>query len=97
MKVVDVVFRRPCLPELGRWVSAVWWCRGAAAAELVLPAGRAHLVLCPGGDWDAGMLHGPASRARLVMPAAGEPAVGVVFRPGGLRPFFAAPASDLAD
>jgi AraC-like DNA-binding protein len=94
---VDVVFRRPGLPELRPWVSAVWWCQGAAAAESVLPTGRAHLVLCPDGDWQAGVLHGPASRPRLIGPASGQPAIGVVFRPGGLRPFFAAPADTLAD
>jgi len=91
------VVRRPCLPELRPWVSAVWWCQGATAAESVLPAGRAHLVLRPGGGWHAGVLHGPASRPRLAGPVPGEPVIGVVFRPGGLRPFFGAPADTLAD
>jgi AraC-like DNA-binding protein len=89
--------RRPRLPELRPWVSAVWWCHGAAAAESVLPAGRAHLVLRPEAGWAAGVLHGPASRPRLAGPAAGEPVIGVVFRPGGLRPFVTAPAGGLAD
>jgi AraC-like DNA-binding protein len=85
------------MAELRPWVSALWWCQGAAAAESVLPAGRAHLVLPPGGGWQAGVLHGPASRPRLVEPGSGESAIGVVFRPGGLRPFFGAPADTLAD
>jgi AraC-like DNA-binding protein len=92
-----VVFRRPCLAELRPWVSAVWWCQDATAAESVLPAGRAHLALRPGAGWHAGVLHGPASQPRLASPVPGEPAIGVVFRPGGLRPFFGAPADALAD
>jgi AraC-like DNA-binding protein len=95
--MMHVVVRRPCMPELRPWVSAVWWCQDAGAAESVLPAGRAHLVLRPGGGWHAGVLHGPASRPRLVEPVPGEPVIGVVFRPGGLRPFFGAPACTLAD
>ena len=75
-----VVFRRPCMPELRSWVSAVWWCQGAADAESVLLAGRAHLVLPLDGGWHAGALHGPASRPRLVEPVPGQSAVGVVFR-----------------
>ena len=73
------------LPELRSWVSAVWWCQGAADAESVLPAGRAHLVLPLDGGWHAGVLHGPASRPRLVEPVPEQSAIGVVFRPGGLR------------
>ena len=95
--MVQMVLRRPRIPEVRLWVSAVWWCHGAAAAESVLPAGRAHLVLRPGAGWDAGVLYGPASRPRLVGPVAQEPYLGVVFRPGGLRPFVAAPAAALAD
>lgn len=95
--MMRVVVRRPCLPELRPWVSAVWWCPDAGAAESVLPAGRAHLVLPLGGGWDAGVLHGPASRPRLAGPVPGEPVTGVVFRPGGLRPFFCVPACTLAD
>ena len=95
--MMSVVVRRPYLAELRPWVSAVWWCPDARAAESVLPAGRAHLVLPPGGGWDAGVLHGPASRPRLAGPVPGEPVTGVVFRPGGLRPFFGAPACTLAD
>jgi AraC-like DNA-binding protein len=94
---MHVMFRRPCLPELRSWVSAVWWCQGAAAAESVLPAGRAHLVLPVDGGWRAGVLHGPASRPRLAGPAPAEPLIGVVFRPGGTRPLFGAPADALAD
>jgi AraC-like DNA-binding protein len=92
-----MMLRRPRMPELGPWVSAVWWYQGAGAAESVLPAGRAHLVLRLGGGGHAGVLHGPASRPRLVEPVPGEPVIGVVFRPGGLRPFFGAPACALAD
>src|SRR5689334_19846904 len=95
--MMRVVVRRPCLPELRPWVSAVWWCPDAGAAESVLPAARAHLVLPLGGGWDAGVLHGPASRPRLAGPVPGEPVTGVVFRPGGLRPFFGPPACTLAD
>lgn len=91
------MIRRPCLAELRPWVSAVWWCAGARAAESVLPAGRAHLVLRPGGGGRAGVLHGPASRPRLAGPVSREPVVGVVFRPGGLRAFFGVPADTLAD
>ena len=85
------------LPELRSWVSAVWWCQGAADAESVLPAGRAHLVLPLDGGWHAGVLHGPASRPRLVEPVPEQSAIGVVFRPGGLRLLFGAPADTLAD
>jgi AraC-like DNA-binding protein len=95
--VVRIVFRRPRMPELRPWVSAVWWCQDATASESVLPAGRAQLVLRLDGDWHAGVLHGPASRPRLAEPVPREATVGVVFRPGGFRPFFDAPADALAD
>ena len=78
-------------------MSAVWWCPGATAAESVLPAGRAHLVLRPGSGWHAGVLHGPASQPRRASPVPGQAVIGVVFQPGGLRPFFGAPADALAD
>jgi AraC-like DNA-binding protein len=94
---VRIVFRRPCLPELRSWVSAVWWSQDAAVAESVLPAGRAHLVLPLSGGWRAGVLHGPASRPRLAEPVPREPVIGVVFRPGGTRPLVEAPADMLAD
>src|SRR6266566_4326024 len=81
--VVRVVFRRPCLPELMPWVSAVWWCQSGTAADSVLPAGRAHLVLRLDGGWHAGVLHGPASRPRLVEPVPREPTIGVVGRLAG--------------
>src|SRR2546429_5984262 len=84
------------MPELRPWVSAVWWCQDARAAESVLPAGRAHLVLRLGDGWHAGVLHGPASRPRLAGPGPPEPVIGGGFRPGGLRPFFGAPAHTLA-
>src|SRR5215470_20439739 len=95
--MVPVVLRRPCLPQLRPWVSAVWWCPGTEAAESVLPAGRAHLVLPVDGGWRAGVLHGPASRLRRAGPVPGEPVIGVVFRPGGSRLLFDAPADSLAD
>ena len=88
---------RPCIAELRPWVSAVWWCQGATAVESVLPAARAHLVLRLDGGWHAGVLHGPASRPRLVEPVPEELVIGVVFRPGGLRPVFGAQADSLAD
>src|ERR1051326_7088502 len=94
--MMSVVVRRPYLAELRPWVSAVWWCPDAGAAESVLPAGRAHLVLPLGGGWDAGVLHGPASRPRRAGPVPGEPVTGVVFRPGGLRPAFGGPGGLLA-
>ena len=34
--MMRVVVRRPCLPELRPWVSAVWWCPDAGTAESVL-------------------------------------------------------------
>jgi AraC-like DNA-binding protein len=93
---VRFVFRRPRRAELARWVSAVWWCTDATASQSVLPAGRAQLVV-PVGDRTEGVLHGPASRPRLVEPVPPEAMVGVVFRAGGTRPFFAPPADMLAD
>lgn len=78
-------------------MSAVWWSPGTEVAESVLPAGRAHLVLPLAGGWRAGVLHGPASRLRVAGPVPREPVIGVVFRPGGIRPLFEAPADTLAD
>src|SRR5438270_441203 len=46
--MMRVVVRRPSLPELRPWVSAVWWCPDAGAAESVLPTGRAHRGLREG-------------------------------------------------
>jgi AraC-like DNA-binding protein len=93
----DLVLRRPRRPELRRWVSAVWWCHGATTAETVLPGGRAHLVLRLDGDRPAEVLHGPASRPRLVAALPYGTFLGVVFRPGGLRAFLDVPADTLAD
>jgi AraC-like DNA-binding protein len=78
-------------------VSALWWCAGSPVPESVLPAGRAHLVFRLGGGWPAGVLHGPASRPRAVGPTPRESTIGVVFRPGGTRPFFDVPADAIAD
>jgi AraC-like DNA-binding protein len=78
-------------------VSAVWWSPGSEVTESVLPAGRAHLVLPLAGGWRAGVLHGPASRPRRAGPLPREPVIGVVFRPGGIRPLCDAPADTLAD
>jgi AraC-like DNA-binding protein len=95
---VRVISRRPRRPELASWVSALWWCDGPTVAESVLPAGRAQLVVRLGGPGaPAGLLHGPASRPRLVEPAPPHATVGVVFRAGGGRPFFDVPADALAD
>src|SRR3954454_19283507 len=95
--MVRDVCRRPCLPELRSWVRAVWWSPGTEVTESVLSAGRPHLIKPRAGGWRAGVLHGPASRPRRAGPLPREPVIGVVFRPGGIRPLLDAPADTLAD
>jgi AraC-like DNA-binding protein len=82
-------------PLLAPYIEAVWYydgCQTAHRRERVLPNGRFQLVvdLSSGRGTVAGM------RSRYVeIDAAAIPAVmGVVFRPGGARGFFDAPAVD---
>jgi AraC-like DNA-binding protein len=83
-------------PPLSSYVEALWYCDAQPAVphqkERVLPNGRFQVVInlsCGGGA-----VCGLRSQYISIEPAAIQSAMGIVFRPGGARGFFAPPSSD---
>lgn len=93
-----MVSRTPGLP-LRSYVECVWHYESAApfveGRDRVLPDGRFHLVL----NLDAGVIAVAGLRLHHVVINSAEVSsvMGVVFRPGAARAFFAAPALDFRD
>jgi len=82
-------------PPLAQYVEAIWFYDGHQTAhqkERVLPNGRFQIVIDLSGG--PGAVCGMRSRCTIIAPAAIQSVMGVVFRPGGARGFFAVPASD---
>ena len=80
-------------------VECIWVCRrpDAGGSETVLPSGRAQLVFGLDEEHSVATFVGPARHARSVDAGAQRFAVGVVFRPGGLRSVTGYAASDFVD
>jgi AraC-like DNA-binding protein len=90
--------RTPGLPLIS-YVECVWDYERAASPvegrDRVLPDGRFHLIF----NLDAGVaaVAGPRSHHVVIDTAEMPSVMGVVFRPGAARAFFAAPALDFRD
>jgi hypothetical protein len=86
--------RRPAQP-LAAFVEGLWYYDGGDTAEhtdRVLPNGKFQIVI--GLSANVGAVSGMRSQHIVVNSGAVAAAMGVVFRPGGARGFFAFPASD---
>jgi hypothetical protein len=90
---------RPDLP-LAAYVEMLWCCEGYEARhrqERVLPNARFQLII------DLAPQHGPAivvgmrTRYSILETASLQSVIGVVFRPGGARPFFGPPADEFSN
>jgi AraC-like DNA-binding protein len=83
-------------PPLSRYVEALWHFDGHqpahAGKERVLPNGRFQVVIDLSDG--PGVLCGMRSQYIAIEPAAMQSIMGVVFRPGGARGFFAGPSID---
>lgn len=82
-------------PPLAPYVEALWYYNGYQTAhhkERVLPNGRFQIVI----DLSAGLgaVSGMRSQYIVIETAAIQSVMGVIFRPGGARGFFAVPADD---
>src|SRR5690349_8898094 len=87
--------RRPG-PLLSSFVAQFWFCEGYQAAhraERVLPSGSFSLIV----DLACGappIVSGMRAKSVVIETAALRSVLGVVFRPGGARPFFEAPSDE---
>lgn len=89
-----VVSHRPT-SAIAPYVDALWCYSGHQTAyhqERVLPTGRFQVIVDLAASRAA--VSGIRSHYTLIAPAAITSVVGIVFRPGGARGFFDAPASD---
>ena len=90
--------RRPSLP-LSAWVDQLWYCENYQSVhrrERVLPGGSFDLIL----DLACGappLVCGIRSGSVVIETAALRAILGVVFRPGGARAFFAGPSDAFAN
>jgi AraC-like DNA-binding protein len=91
---VMILTHRPG-PPLASYIEALWYYFGAQTAhhrERVVPNGRFQVVI--GLSTGRGAVSGMRSRSTVIDPAAIQSVMGVIFRPGGARGFFKAPAHD---
>lgn len=92
-----LVTHQPAQP-LGTFIEALWYYDGGAIArhtDYVLPNGKFQIVI--GLATDVAAVSGVRSQHVVVQAGRMASAMGVVFRPGGARGFFASPASDFFD
>jgi len=88
--------RRPAGP-LSEYVQKIWHCadyRAAHRYERVLPTGAFHLIVDLNGG--RAIAVGLQTRCSILDTAAIRSTMGVVFRPGGARRFFAAALDEFA-
>lgn len=80
-------------------VDTIWYCEAAEApaAELLMPTGRAQIVIGIADSAPGALIQGPMSAAAEIDTAMQRRAVGVAFSPGGLAPFVGGPVGELAD
>ena len=83
-------------PPLSHYVETLWYYVGHQTTnrnkERVLPNGRFQVVIDLSGG--PGAVCGMRSQYIVIEPAAIQSVMGVVFRPGGARGFFAVPSSE---
>ena len=90
-----VLAHRPA-PPLSCYVDQLWYCQGYQVAhgkERVLPNGRFQLVIDLSRDAPP-LVVGMRSQHSVIETAGLQSMMGVLFRPGGARPFFDAPADE---
>ena len=82
--------------RVGECVERIWTCEHADAqgAQLLLPTGRSQLVFGLDPAHARAIVQGPSTRATVIDAAVQRRAVGVVFRPGGLRALTGIDATD---
>ena len=88
---------RPSL-ALAPYIETLWYCEGYQAAhrrERVLPSGRFQLVIDLSAQSTPALLIGMRTGYSILETACLQSVMGVVFRPGGARPFFDMPADAL--
>lgn len=87
---------RPALP-LAPYVDLLWGCDGYAAAhryERVLPGGAFQLIIDLTPRSSPSVVVGMRTGSSMVETASMQSTLGVLFRPGGTRPFFGPPAHE---
>src|SRR5689334_1639061 len=90
------VRQRPGFP-VAQYVEMLWCCDGYQAThrqERVLPNGRFQLIIDLAADREGSIIVGMRTRYSILETASVRSIIGVVFRPGGARPFFDAPADE---
>jgi AraC-like DNA-binding protein len=91
---------RPGFP-LAAYVEFLWYCEGYHTAahrrERVLPNGRVQLILDLAPGPAPSIVIGMSTRYSILETASVQQVIGVVFRPGGARPFLQAPADEFAN
>ena len=88
--------QRPGLP-LAQYVEMLWCCEGYQAThrqERVVPNGRFQLIIDLAAGQGASTIVGMRTRYSILETASVRSIIGVVFRPGGARPFFDPPADE---
>jgi AraC-like DNA-binding protein len=93
------VRQRPGFP-LAQYVEMLWCCDGYQAThrqERVLPNGRFQLIIDLAAGRGASIIVGMRTRYTVLETASVRSVIGVVFRPGGARPFFDPPANEFYD
>jgi AraC-like DNA-binding protein len=91
--------QRPGFP-LAQYVEMLWCWEGYQAThrhERVLPNGRFQLIIDLAAGRGASIVVGMRTRYSILETASLHSVVGVVFRPGGARPFFDRPADEFYD
>ncbi len=85
---------------LSQYVEMLWCCEGYQAThrqERVLPNGRFQLIIDLAAGRGASIVVGMQTRYSILETANVRSVIGVVFRPGGARPFFDLPADEFYD
>jgi AraC-like DNA-binding protein len=93
------VRQRPGFP-LAQYVEMLWYCDGYQAThrhERVLPNGRFQLIIDLAAGRGASIIVGMRTRYSILETASVRSVIGVVFQPGGARPFFDPPADEFYD
>ncbi len=85
---------------LSQYVEMLWCCEAYEAThrqERVLPNARFQLIIDLAAGREASILVGMRTRYSILETASLHSVIGVVFRPGGARRFFAPPADEFYD
>jgi AraC-like DNA-binding protein len=90
--------KRPSI-ALAPYIEKLWYCDRYEVAhrrERVLPSGRFQLIIDLAARIRPSIIVGMGTRYSILETASIQSVIGVVFRPGGARPFFDAPADEFS-